>query len=160
MSYDIKLYERTELRDRCLAKCLNLMWHDYLNQFEKGHPVEFKIEENKLHEEKIALALLANSNKDKYGHIVAELHDDYLKIESHYPADMSAMCKLSDEHSNDKKAIDPDSAGAPHLAFAQRSLDTGPNNKQLKCRKCGLENYTIYTCPKYNKKNKFKNDRQ
>ena len=29
------------------------------------------------------------------------------------------MYKLLDEHSNDKKAIDTNVAGAPHLAFAQ-----------------------------------------
>ena len=28
---------------------------------------------------------------------------------------------LADEHSNDKKIIDPNAAGAPHLAFLQGS---------------------------------------
>ena len=90
-----------------------------LINLEKEHQVEFKTEKNKLHEETTVLSLLANSNKNKYGHIIAELHDDYLKKNNHYPADMSAMYKLFDEHSNDKKAINVNAAGAPHLVFAQ-----------------------------------------
>ena len=79
MSYNIKLYEREQLRERCLDKYPNEMWHGYLDQFEKEHPTKFKTEENILHEETTALALLANSNEDKYGHIITELHDAYLK---------------------------------------------------------------------------------
>ena len=59
-----------------MDKYPNLMWHGYLDQFEKDNPREFKIEENKLHEETTALALLANSKNHKYGHIIAELHND------------------------------------------------------------------------------------
>ena len=54
------------------------------------------------HEETVALIFLANFNKNKYGHIIAKLHDDFLKNENHYSIDMSTIHKLLDEHSNDK----------------------------------------------------------
>ena len=119
MSYDIKLYERKQLKARCMDKYPSLMWHGYLDQFEKDNPREFNQEENKLLEETMALALLASSNKHKYGHSIVELHDDDLKKNNHYPADMSAIYKLLDEHSNDKKAIDPNAAGS--TSFSIRS---------------------------------------
>ena len=60
---------------------------------------------------------------------------------------MNDMYKLLDEHSNDKTIIDPYAAGAPHLAFVQSSKGKFHSNKKLKCWKCGLPNYTVYTCP-------------
>ena len=63
---------------------------------------------------------------------------------------MNDMYKLLDEHSNDKKLIDPNGAGAPHLAFVQSSKGKFHGGKQLKCHKCGLPNYTVYTCPNCN----------
>ena len=135
------------------------MWHGFIDQFAKDNPKEFKEEENKLHEETTALVFLANSNKQKYGHIIAELHDDYLMGNNHYPSDVNAMYKLLDEHSNDKKAIDPSAAEAPHLAFAQAVTGKVQDNRQFKCHRCGLANYTIYTCPNCNNKNKFNNGR-
>ena len=65
------------------------------------------------------MALLVNSDEHKYGHTIAELHDNYLKKNKYYPTDMAAMYKLLNEHSNDKKTIDPNAVRAPHLAFAQ-----------------------------------------
>ena len=109
-----------------------------MDTFEKENPEEFLEMENALHEEMAALALLANSNKHKYGHIIAELHDDYLKGNNHYPKNMNDMYKLLDEHSNDKKLIDPNGAGAPHLAFVQSTRGKFKGNKQLKCHKCGF----------------------
>ena len=85
VSYNIKIYERQTLQDRCEAKYANAMWHGLIDQFAKDNPKEFKEIENALHEEMSALAFLANSNKQKYGHIIAELHDDYLKGNNHYP---------------------------------------------------------------------------
>ena len=61
-----------------------------------------------------------------------------------YPIDMSAMYKLLDDHSNDKKAIDPNTAGAPHLDFSQATTGKLQGNRQLKCHRCGLINCTIY----------------
>ena len=121
-----------------------------MDTFAKEHPEEFLEMKNALHEEMAALAFLANSNKHKYGHIIAELHDDYLKGNNHYPKNMNDMYKLLDEHSNDKKLIDPNGAGAPHLAFVQSSKGKFHGGKQLKCHKCGLPNYTVYTCPNCN----------
>ena len=66
------------------------------------------------------MALLDNSNKHKYGHIIAQLHCYSLKGNSRYPADMNVMYKLLDEHTrNGMTSIDPNATGAPHLAFAQ-----------------------------------------
>ena len=61
------------------------------------------------------------------------------------------------EHSNNKKAIDPNAAGAPHITFAQATTLTFQGNRQLKCHRCGLANYIIYTYPNCNNKNKFNN---
>ena len=47
MSYDIKLYERKQLRARIMEKYSSLMCHAFLDQFEKDNPREFKEEENK-----------------------------------------------------------------------------------------------------------------
>ena len=110
-----------------------------------------------MHEETTALVLLANSNNHKYGHIIVELHDDYLKKNYYYPANMPAIYKLLDEHSNDKKAIDLHASEAPQLAFSQATTGKFQGNRQFKCHRCGLANYTIYTCPNCNNKNKFKN---
>ena len=63
---------------------------------------------------------------------------------------MSAMYKLLGEHSNDKRSIDSTSVGSPHLAFVQTMASRVAGNKQLKFHKCGLPNYTIYTCPNCN----------
>ena len=103
------------MQDRCEEKYANAMWHGLIDQFAKDNPKEFKEIENALYEEMPTLAFLANFNKQKYGHIIAELHDDYLKGNNHYPKNMNDMYKLLDEHSNDKKIIDPNAAGSPHL---------------------------------------------
>ena len=121
VSYNIQIYERQTLKERCEDQYANAMWHGLIDQFAKDNPKEFKEIENALHEEMSALAFLANSNKQKYGHIIAELHDDYLKGNNHYPKNMNDMYKLLDEHSNDKNAIDPNAAGPPHLVFVQGS---------------------------------------
>ena len=151
LSYDIKLYEREKLKDRINAKYSSLMWHGFIDQFAKDNPKELKEEENILHEETTAYAFLANSNKHKYSHIIAELPYDYLKGNNHYPGDVNAMYKLLDEYSNDEKAIDHNASGAPHLTFSQGSTGKYQSNRQLKCHKCGLANYTVYTCPNCNK---------
>ena len=72
---------------------------------------------------------------------------------------MSAIYKLLDNQSNNKTNIDPNTAGAPHLVFAQTMASRVAGNKQLKSHKCGLPNYTIYTCPNCNNKNIFNNGR-
>ena len=59
-----------------MHKHAGAMQHGLLDTFAKDNPEEFLEIENALHEEMAALAFLANSNKQKYGHIMAELHDD------------------------------------------------------------------------------------
>ena len=98
LSYNIQICERKILTEIIEEEYSNAMWHGLIDQFAKDNPKEFKEIENLLHEETTALAFLANSNKQKYGHIIAELHDDYLKGNNHYPNNMNDMYKLLDEH--------------------------------------------------------------
>ena len=65
VSYNIKIYERQTLHERCKLKHASAMWHGLLDQFVKDNPKEFKEIENALHEEMSALAFLVNSNKQK-----------------------------------------------------------------------------------------------
>ena len=58
------------------------MWHGYLDHFKTENLDVFKTEENLLHEETIALAFLANSNKNKFDRIIAKLNEDFLKKEN------------------------------------------------------------------------------
>ena len=135
VSYNIQIYERQTLKERIEDEYANAMWQVLIDQFANDNPKEFKEVENLQHEETAALTFLANSNKQKYGHIIAELHDNYLKNNDHYPADMSTMYKLLDEYTNNKKAIYLNADGAPFLAFDQITVNRFPANKQLKCHR-------------------------
>ena len=64
------------------------------------------------------------------------------------------MYKLLGEHSNDKRSIDSTSVGSPHLLFLQ-----GAQGNQLRCLKCGLINYTVYTCVNCNDRTRFVKDK-
>ena len=117
MSYDVKRYERNQLKERVTEKYPALMWHDHLDQFKIEYPDDFEAKGNNLNKETVSLGFLDNCNKGKYGHIIVGLHDDFLKKEEHYSVEISVIYKLLDEYSNDKRAIDSISAEAPYLAF-------------------------------------------
>ena len=136
VSYNIEIYERKRLKEIIEDEYSNTMWHGLVDQFAKDKPKEFKEIENLLHEETAALAFLANSNKQKFGHIIAEPHDDYIKGNNHFPKNMNAMYKLLVEHS-----------WSTTFGVMQASKGKYQGNRQLKCHKCGLANYTVYTCP-------------
>ena len=85
ISYNIKIYERQTLHERVEKKHASKMWDGLLDRFAEDNPDDFLEMENALHEEMAALAFLANSNKHKYGHIIAELHDDYIEREQSLP---------------------------------------------------------------------------
>ena len=114
------------------------------DEFSKENKHECELVKQVVHEETVAMAFICNSIKDRYGHILSELHDDFIKKDDKYPKDMAEAYKLLDEHSDHKGHVDSMAAGAPHLAFAQ-------TQRKLKCHKCGLPNYTVYNCPNCNK---------
>ena len=82
------------------------MYHCHVDRFKQKYPDEFRAEENKLNEQSVSLAFLANSDNQKDCHDIAELYDDFLKKFNLYPKDMSAMYKLLGEHSNHTRSID------------------------------------------------------
>ena len=50
VSYNIKIYERQSLHERCKLKHASAMWHDILDQFKQDNPEQFLEIENALHE--------------------------------------------------------------------------------------------------------------
>ena len=78
-SYDVELYERKQLVAKAKELYPLLTMGKWFDQFIDENENEYEIVKQVVHDETVALAFISNSNKDKYGHILAELHDDFLK---------------------------------------------------------------------------------
>ena len=78
-SYDVELYERKQLVAKAKELYPVLTMGKWFDQLIEENESEYEIVKQVVHDETVALAFISNSNKDKYGHIMAELHDDFLK---------------------------------------------------------------------------------
>ena len=90
------------------------------------------------------MGFLKQADNRRYGMVLADLENDYMKGDTNYPLDMPSAYMFLDEFKLDKSGRDSHERSSTHIAFVQ-------GNSELECYTCGLAGYTKYNCPKCNK---------
>ena len=88
------------------------------------------------------------ANNNKYGHVTANLENDYMKGNDYYPKTMPDAYKYLSEFNTGNSGKESYSRHSNHLAFMQGNLkDSGKT-----WYSCGNPGYTVRTCPVCNSK--------
>ena len=90
------------------------------------------------------MGFLAQADDRRYGIVLADSENDYMKGDVNYPLDMPSAYRFLDEFRLDKSGKEGHERSSTHLAFSQ-------SNSELECFNCGLPGYTKHNCPKCNK---------
>ena len=117
--------------------------HENLQPLSKKEREEV-IEET--HERYISLGFIAKADYGRYGHISADLENDYMKGKDNYPKNMPPAFRHLDELNSGEGKTKSQVRSATHLAFAQ-----GNAQNKKECWRCGMKGYTVRTCPKCSK---------
>ena len=142
--YDNKLYDDNLLNYLCKEKhAIDL---EDMEDDEKNYADEIKELNEVAHDVIVATGFLASSNRRRYGNIVNDLENDYIKgSASNYPKNMASAYKILNEYHIGIKGSSNQVQQSTQLAFAQT----------LKCYNCGKLGFTIKTCPDYSKRSDF-----
>ena len=89
------------------------------------------------------MGFLIQADTRRYGMVLADLENDYMKGDTKYPLDMPSAYRFLDEFKLDK-GKDSHERSSTHIAFVQ-------GNSEPECYTCGLAGYTKFTCPRCNK---------
>ena len=87
-----------------------------------------------------------------YGHVIANLGNDYTKGNNHYPKNMPNAYKYLSEYNTGSSGIESYSRPSNHLAFMQGN----PKGSGKACYKCDNPGYTVRTCLVFNSKRESK----
>ena len=102
------------------------------------------------HQKYIACGFLLQANENKYGHVTADLENDYMKGDNNYPKNMPEAYKYLDEYNTGNSKRDSHSRPASQLAFMQGNS----RDAEQSCFNCGRKNCTVRTCPVCSKFNR------
>ena len=105
----------------------------------------------KAHNKYISCGFLLKAN-DKYGHVTADLENYYMKVEDHYPKNMTKAYKYLSEFNQGNFGKESYSRHSNHLAFLQGN----PKDSEKSCYTCGNPGNTVRACPVCNSKKESK----
>ena len=93
------------------------------------------------------------ANDNKYGHVTANLENDYMKGNDYYPKNMPDAYKYLNEYNTGNSCRKESYSGhSNHLAFMQGN----PKDSGKACYECGNPGYAVRTCPVCNSKKESK----
>ena len=87
---------------------------------------------------------LRQADSRRYGIVLADLENDYMKGDTNYPLDIPSAYRFLDEFKLDKSGKESHKSISAHIAFAQ-------GYSEPECYGCGLPAYTKINCPRCNK---------
>ena len=132
----------SKLHDEALCDHLSEEDHDCL--YKDLTDSEKAESDKKDHDQYIAMGFLRQADSRRYGMVLADLDNDYMKGDTNYPLDMPSAYRFLDEFKLDKSGRDSHERSSTHIAFVQ-------GNSEPECYTCGLPGYTKFNCPRCNK---------